>query len=120
MPENLLTDAKVRSAKPTDRDWKLSDGGGFTEAMMIAVQDDPAATTLRPSRPRWPLPSRVTRRWAELAQQFDLHPNQITQWRSPLLENATGVFGAAESSPPRVDVKALPAKIGELTLENDF
>src|SRR3546814_7104079 len=29
MPENLLTDTKVRSAKPTDRDWKLSDGGGL-------------------------------------------------------------------------------------------
>lgn len=29
MPENLLTDLKVRSAKPTDRDWKLSDGGGL-------------------------------------------------------------------------------------------
>ncbi len=29
MPENLLTDAKVRSAKSTDRDWKLSDGGGL-------------------------------------------------------------------------------------------
>lgn len=29
MPENLLNDAKVRSAKPTDRDWKLSDGGGL-------------------------------------------------------------------------------------------
>lgn len=29
MPENLLTDAKIRSAKPTDRDWKLSDGGGL-------------------------------------------------------------------------------------------
>ncbi|MBV6272899.1 Arm DNA-binding domain-containing protein [Alcaligenaceae bacterium CGII-47] len=27
MPENLLTDAKIRSAKLTDRDWKLSDGG---------------------------------------------------------------------------------------------
>ncbi|WP_446027530.1 tyrosine-type recombinase/integrase [Lelliottia amnigena] len=29
MPENILTDAKIRSAKPTDRDWKLSDGGGL-------------------------------------------------------------------------------------------
>ncbi|USP48539.1 Arm DNA-binding domain-containing protein [Alcaligenes faecalis] len=29
MPENLLTDTKVRSAKSTDRDWKLSDGGGL-------------------------------------------------------------------------------------------
>jgi len=57
---------------------------------------------------------------AELAQQFDLHPNQITQWRSQLLENAAGAFGSIESGPPPVDVKALHAKIGELTLENDF
>lgn len=57
---------------------------------------------------------------AELAQQFDVHPNQITQWRSQLLENAAGAFGAVESGPPPVDVKALHAKIGELTLENDF
>lgn len=58
---------------------------------------------------------------AELAQQFDVHPNQITQWRAQLLDNAAGVFGApTESGPPPVDVKALHAKIGELTLENDF
>jgi transposase len=58
---------------------------------------------------------------AELAQQFDVHPNQITQWRTQLLESATSVFGAtSEAAPPPVDVKALHAKIGELTLENDF
>src|SRR5471030_1260455 len=59
---------------------------------------------------------------AELAQQFDVHPNQITQWRSQLLDNAAGVFGAQiiEDGPPPVDVKVLHAKIGELTLENDF
>ncbi|MGC8384132.1 IS3 family transposase [Pseudomonas aeruginosa] len=57
---------------------------------------------------------------AELAQQFDVHPNQITQWRSQLLDSAAGVFGAAESGPPPVDLKVLHAKIGELTLENDF
>jgi len=57
---------------------------------------------------------------AELAQQFDVHPNQISQWRSQLLDNAAGVFGSSEPGPPPVDLKALHAKIGELTLENDF
>ncbi|MDR4495701.1 MAG: IS3 family transposase [Nitrospirales bacterium] len=57
---------------------------------------------------------------AELAQRFDVHPNQMTQWKTVLLERASGVFEGGESAPAPLEVKSLHAKIGELTLENGF
>jgi transposase len=58
---------------------------------------------------------------AELAQQYDVHPNQITAWRAQVLDGAGRLFGGdAVEVAPTVDIKVLHAKIGELTLENYF
>ena len=66
---------------------------------------------------------RGARTLAQLAEQFDVHPNQITSWKAQLEEGASDVFGPGGgngSAPPTSDVKSLHAKIGSLTLENDF
>jgi len=57
----------------------------------------------------------------QLAQRFDVHPNQITEWKRQLSERAADLFGnGTASAKPPIDLKALHAKIGQLTLENDF
>ena len=57
---------------------------------------------------------------AELAQQYDIHPNQITDWKAQLIEHSAQVFGDGPGKAAEPDLKTLHAKIGQLTLENDF
>lgn len=57
----------------------------------------------------------------EISEQFDVHPNQITQWKQRALENMAVVFDkGAGGQASEAELKELHAKIGQLTLENDF
>jgi len=58
---------------------------------------------------------------ADLSAKFDIHANQIVEWRTKLLEAATSVFmTAAEKKDTGPSMKDMQAKIGQLAMENDF
>ena len=59
---------------------------------------------------------------AQLAAQYGVHPSQIAAWKKVLMEQAPEVFehGNRKAAPSPADVTALHAKIGHLSMENDF
>ncbi len=61
---------------------------------------------------------------AELAQQYNVHANQISDWKKRLLSGAENLFEKGAPSGGEADadrkVDGLHSKIGELTMERDF
>lgn len=55
-----------------------------------------------------------------IAAHYQVHPNQVTQWRRQLIDAAGGVFTSKRDADDPKDREALLAKIGQLTMERDF
>ena len=59
---------------------------------------------------------------SELEERFELHPNQISQWKLAFIKNSESVFdqGKPKKDEPEVNLDQLYAKIGQLEMERDF
>ena len=56
----------------------------------------------------------------ELSQRYQIHPNQIAEWKKQLLEHAPDIFSKYRKPEQGPSTKDLHAKIGQLSMENDF
>ncbi len=59
---------------------------------------------------------------SELARRYNINANLIVKWKKQLLDNAAEVFASSKGLAPdrESEIKSLQAKIGEITMENDF
>ena len=67
--------------------------------------------------------NRGERTLAELAKQYDIHPNMITQWKKQLTDGAAELFTRGRKQADQQaqsEIQTLHAKIGQLTVEQDF
>jgi transposase len=100
---NLGRKADYRSKSMTKRTRRNHSGSFKAKVALAALRGDKTLT--------------------EIAQQYEVHPNQVTEWKRQLLERAADVFDGGVTSGDREsmpDLKELHAKIGQQALEIDF